>query len=295
MAMLQAQAAGRGDPFCTLEDEWLLWLAELNDDVESVVIVPVDGWAAPLADDALLGALQDAQRALASAQSDWLTLVGQAARSQVTDRVENMPIESWLAAGTSHSTRAAKADVRLARQLAEQACVADALGSGALSREQAEAITQGLDRLPDELDRGQRDAVAAHLVQLAVEFGPTALRKLVNHAVEVVAPEVAEAADRTALERAEREQQRTRYVAWRTDAPSSTSGTMPDAHASLRACPAETRASPSTRVPTPSPAARSASVMVTTTRVWSPPFAGPPSHDAWWETVAARASARAWA
>ncbi len=50
------------------------------------------------------------------------------------------------------------------------------------------------------------------------EFGPYGLSRLVNRVVEVVAPEVAEDADRRAVERIEAEQERDRYLSWRKDA-----------------------------------------------------------------------------
>jgi len=72
---------------------------------------------------------------------------------------------------------------------------------GELSLEQARAIVHGFDRLPRDLDSDQREAVVAQLVELGHEFGPYGLSRLVNRVVEVVAPEVAEDADRRAIER----------------------------------------------------------------------------------------------
>ena len=48
-------------------------------------------------------------------------------------------------------------------------------------------------------------AVEAQMVDYAGEFNPTALRRLVNHAIDVVAPEVAEEHNGKLLDRAERE------------------------------------------------------------------------------------------
>ena len=86
-----------------------------------------------------------------------------------------------------------------------------------MSVEQAATIVVGLHRLPDDLDPVTRDAVEAQMVDYAGEFNPTALRRLVNHAIDVVAPEVAEEHIGKLLDRAEREQARTRHLAWRTD------------------------------------------------------------------------------
>lgn len=177
---------------------------------------PASPAAWQLDDDHLLARLQVAQQLAASTHADWLGLLAEVERREASLRVHGVPTASWLAGGTSHSARAAKADVHLAGLVADLPPVADALASGRLSVEQAAVICRGLEPLA-ELDSAQRLAVADHLVELAREFNPTALRSLVGRAVEVVAPEVADAADAAALRRAERSQERTRHVAWRRD------------------------------------------------------------------------------
>ena len=168
-----------------------------------------------LTDAELLLAAEEAQRAVSVAQARWLAVVAEVEQRGASVRVESLPTGSWLAAGTSHSARAARNDVRVATGVGRTPQLAAALAAGDLSREQAEAILAGVERLPDALDAAQRDAVVCHLVGLAADFGPTALRRLVNRAVEVVAPEVAEEADRRALERAERSQERERFLSWK--------------------------------------------------------------------------------
>lgn len=178
-------------------------------------VEPVEPWR--LDDAGLLAELAVAQRAVAVAQARWFALLGEAERREVVVREHAMAAASWLAAGTSHSARAARAEVRLAGLLGEHEQVAAALAEGRVSLEQASVVVQGLDKLPKELDAAQRLAVEAQLVEFAADFNPTALRRLVNHAIDVVAPEVAEEHARKGLERAEREQQRTKHVGWRTD------------------------------------------------------------------------------
>jgi len=107
--------------------------------------------------------------------------------------------------------------VRFALGLADAPVVGSALERGEVSVEQARVIVTGLSRLPEELDAAQREQVAEHLVGLAGEFGPYGLSRLTNRAVEVIAPDVAEDADRRAMERIEAEQLRDRYVSWRRD------------------------------------------------------------------------------
>lgn len=175
----------------------------------------VEPWQ--LSDAEVLATVAEARQALATAQACWWEWLAEAERRQAALHVVSMPTSSWLAAGASHSARQARAEVRLAVAVAECPVVADAVATAAVSPEQAAVIVQGLELLPDDLDAAQRERVAAQLVEWAGEFGPVELRRLVHRAVEVVAPEVADAADERALERAERSQRQTRFVGWRRD------------------------------------------------------------------------------
>ena len=177
----------------------------------------VGGGAWRLSDADVLVELGAARRGLAVAQARWLTVVAEAERREVTQREFGVPLASWLAAGASHTARSARMEVRLAGRLAAHRPVAEALRSGEVSVEQAAVIVDGLGRLPDGLDAGQVGEVAVQLVGFAGEFNAEGLRRLVNRAVEVVAPQVAEEHDRKALERAERRQQESRHVGWRRD------------------------------------------------------------------------------
>ena len=168
-------------------------------------------------DRQLLALVEEAAAVVARAHARWLGLLAEVERRQAALGQTSLPTASWLATGTRLSARAARAEVRLATLLSERPVVSAALAAGSLSVEQAAVLAHGLDRLPHGLDATQQAEVEQHLVDLAGEFGPTALRRLVNHAVEVVCPDVAEAAALTALERAERAQQRERYVSWRRD------------------------------------------------------------------------------
>lgn len=185
---------------------------------------PDDGWDAQthgepwqLADSQLLDLLRDAQRTAAAAHAQWLALLAEAERRNATLQATALPTASWLAIHNSHTARTARAEVLLATRVAECAPVAQAYAQGALSTEQAATIVHGLDRLPDSLPAADRDEVARQLVEWAGDFNPAGLRRLVDHAVSVVDPEVADAADAAALERLERQQQRDRHLSWRRD------------------------------------------------------------------------------
>lgn len=176
---------------------------------------PLEPWQ--FTDKGLLAELRMVQRELSRVRGRWLALLAESERREATLRLAGLPTSSWLVDRNTHSARAARAEVRLALRLDAQPPVAEALGSGSLSVEQARVIVTGLDRLPDDLDAAQRAAVAAQLIDLGAEFGPYGLSRLVNRAVEVVAPQVVEDADRRAVERAEAAQQRGRFVTWQRD------------------------------------------------------------------------------
>ena len=73
------------------------------------------------------------------------------------------------------------------------------MAAGLVSEEQATVIVHGVDALPVE----HRHDAEAHLIKVAPEHDPLALRRLAEHILEVVAPEIAEDHERTALERQE--------------------------------------------------------------------------------------------
>lgn len=222
------------------------WLAP-PPDVDTLIDNPPD-WSDSPHDDAPLPALElwqlddeglVAQARWASqvadaARGEWLRVLAECERRQATQTVAGLSTDSWLAAGTTHAARSARAEVRLATQLAGLPAVAGALASGRVSAEQADVICRGLARVVD-LDPVQRHEVAVQLVELASEFGPTALRRLVDHAVEVVCPEVAEEADRQALTRQEQRAFRDRFVAFRRDPDGGVllSGKLPVVEADL--------------------------------------------------------------
>ncbi len=180
-----------------------------------------DGSGAPepwlLTDKGLLRELECAGREVARCRARWLALLAEAEQREATTALAGMPTSSWLTDQNTHWASSARDEVRFATQLARAPQVAAALGRGELSVEQARVVVQGLNRLPDGLDQTQCDAVAAQLVGFGSEFGPYGLSRLVNRAVEVVAPEVAEEADRKAMARVEADQARDRYLNWRKD------------------------------------------------------------------------------
>ena len=77
--------------------------------------------------------------------------------------------------------------------------VRDAMAAGQVSEEQAVVIVTGVDALPVE----HRRKAEAHLIGCAAGHDPVALRRLAQHVLEVVAPEIAEDHELQALQRQE--------------------------------------------------------------------------------------------
>ena len=104
----------------------------------------------------------------------------------------------------ANQTRQTKRDTKRRMQLAhaldvEHEPIRAAMAAGQVSEEQAAVIVRGVEALPVE---HRRDA-EAHLIELASEHDPVALRRVAARILEVVAPEIAEDHERRALERQE--------------------------------------------------------------------------------------------
>ena len=104
----------------------------------------------------------------------------------------------------ANQTRQIKRDTKRRMQLAhaldvDHEPVRDAMAAGLVSEEQAAVIVRGADAIPVE----HRHDAEVHLIELASEHDPVALRRLAARVLEVVAPEIAEDHERRALERQE--------------------------------------------------------------------------------------------
>ena len=107
---------------------------------------------------------------------------------------------AWWANTTRQTKRDTNRRVALAALLdVDHETVRDAMAAGQVSEEQAGVIVRGLEAIPVE---HRRDA-ERHLIELAAEHDPVALRRLAARILEVVAPDIAEEHERKALERQE--------------------------------------------------------------------------------------------
>jgi hypothetical protein len=140
----------------------------------------------------------------------------------------------WLARHTRTSYADARADLRLGEALdRERPVLAAAMREGAASLAQARVIDRALTALPAAVDAGTVALAEAHLVDRAEEFGPTELARIGRRILDVVAPEVAEAAEAARLADLEAHaEQQTRLTMRRLgDGTTRISSRVPDAAA----------------------------------------------------------------
>jgi len=107
---------------------------------------------------------------------------------------------SYWANTTRETKRDTKRRLALAHALDhDHEPVRDAMAASQVSEDQAAVIVTGVDPLPAE----HRRKAQAHLIGCAAAHDPVALRRLAQHVLEVVAPEIADAHQLQALERQE--------------------------------------------------------------------------------------------
>ncbi len=108
--------------------------------------------------------------------------------------------------------------VRLAKAVdAAPEIVGKAVAAGAMNLDQARAVTTILAQLSREVEPAIVEEAAARLVDDAATLDADAVADVGRHVLRLVAPDVAEEAERTAVQRAERLAARDRYLNLRPD------------------------------------------------------------------------------
>ena len=157
-------------------------------------------------------------------------------------------VAAWLAATEQVDPRTARAELGLAESLLKFPQVASAMAHGQVSVEQARVIVRTLEALPEDLaaatDPANPESVdaevdvesvmtraEAEMVRLAGKFRPSELTRLGRHLLNVVAPEVADAAEEAALRNAEKKANEKTSLSLKRNGDGSTriTGTIADA------------------------------------------------------------------
>ena len=155
----------------------------------------------------------------------------------------------WLAQATRTRFAEARADLRLATALERELPVlAAAMREGDATLAQAHVIHRAVTALPASVDADTVARAEAHLVAQATVFGPKELARLGRRILDVVAPEVAEAAEARRLAELEAHAaDKTRLTMRRLgDGTTRISGRVPDACATRLATFLEAIANPRT-------------------------------------------------
>ena len=153
----------------------------------------------------------------------------------------------WLAHQTRTRFADARADLALAGALdRERPVLAAGMREGAVTLAQAHVIRRALEMLPGAVDADTVARAEAHLVGSAGEFGPKELGRIGRRVLDVIAPEIAEAAEATRLADLETDAaERTRMTMRRQgDGTTRISALVPDAVATRLATYLEAFANP---------------------------------------------------
>jgi hypothetical protein len=182
--------------------------------------------------DQFLTMMLTVQHLEAVAAAAKLQLLGAMEERQVTQHLTALSTANWLNGTTASSMPAAYREVALANGLHRRfPAITAAMAAGAVSAEQAGAIVGVLKKLPESLSTEQVAAAVAMMIGFAAEHGPKGLRSLAQHLLDVIAPEVAEAAEGARLEGQDRKARKGQFLRLRDDGEGSTviSGKLPAA------------------------------------------------------------------
>jgi len=127
------------------------------------------------------------------------------AADDVADEAGSSSPGMWLALRSRVAVPAARREEKLAAALAAHVEVREAVASGQASLDQAAVVVAALAALPAEIDAELRAKAQTLLVGYCAEFGPKQLKRLGERLMDVLAPEIADAAEERRLRQLERE------------------------------------------------------------------------------------------
>ena len=126
-----------------------------------------------------------------------------AAQGLAASQAERNP-GSWLTSNTNSDSAANHVAWRLAEDLKQWTQVAAGLTEGRVTLAQARVVIRSLNDLDGELDPRWKHRAEDELVRLCATLTPRQLRRAGDAILEMIAPEIAEDAERKKLEAAER-------------------------------------------------------------------------------------------
>ena len=161
-----------------------------------------------------------------------LKLALMASAEDVAAESGDRDIASWLAPRVQADHGPTKAQLKVAEAIDQRwHRVGTAIRAGGCSYEQAKVITQALDELPrDQVGADLLAKAEAHLVAEAAHFTPKELKRLGDKILEVIAPDLAEDAEREKLDRELAKARRHTRLSFknRGDGTTDLTGKLPD-------------------------------------------------------------------
>lgn len=145
------------------------------------------------------------------------TRAAQLDTGEVAQRAHGTSLTTWAITTLTHTHREAATLVKAGEQLGRFPTITNAAQAGAVSPAQADAITQVLTDLPDDLPASTLAQGEQLMLDFAATFNSTELRRLAHHLLECLAPEVADQKEADRLERDHRHAQRTRHLTFTPD------------------------------------------------------------------------------
>ena len=167
-------------------------------------------WAMPAPE--LIDAVDLAQALVVEANAVLLGLVREVDARGIAKEQGASSTAVWLRDRHRVSVRSAHRMVKTAAELdTAPAVLGEAVAAGVVNRDQAETILRSLARLPRDVGVDIRGRAAAALVEFCAGHDPESLTLLGDRILHLVAPEVADEADREAVEQAEETAQEKRF------------------------------------------------------------------------------------
>lgn len=186
---------------------------EVDDAVARLGRLATTEWA-DVDDDELLAAFSGAQTLAAMVRALELNLLAELEQRKVTAKRNGVDTAEWWQGQGGISGKAARVEVRLARELAAFPLVRQALAAGELSGNQAAAMVAGLVSLPADAPAEAVEEAQRWLIDQARRLDLDTLRRTALTVTEVVLPEQAAESQAEAAAEQQKRARRGRYFAY---------------------------------------------------------------------------------
>jgi len=195
-------------------------VARFHDDLDDTADRPL--WS--MGDDETRHTLVEVTRLVARLEALEMRVAAHADRNQVGDATGATSTAVWWANETRMTQRDAARKMKLAKALETHEPVGEALAAGEVLADQAHAVTDAVDKLPDTIESEVRTQARDYLLEAAAHYDARALRVQGRRILDVVAPEVGEEEEAKQLEAEERRAEQAARLTMHDDGHGQTHG-----------------------------------------------------------------------